>query len=194
MLLSILFFSLFTFLFSTVFTLSLTSVRVVCKTCNSHKDSAELFNTAAEGTLTIEQKEGLSYIIEEEKVARDVYLELYKTWGTRVFGNITRSEQKHMDAVERLFNSYDIEAPLSLDTVGNFENEELQAMYDELVEKGNKSKEDALEVGVIVEEKDIADLEALLESSIPSDFERVYSNLVRGSYKHLRAFNRQLSK
>ncbi len=161
---------------------------------NSYKDRGELFNAAAEGTLTIEQKESLSYILEEEKVARDVYLELYKTWGIRVFANITKAEQKHMDAVESLFNSYDIEAPIGLSNVGNFENEELQTMYNELVEKGNKSKLDALEVGVIVEETDIADLEALLESTIPSDFEHVYGNLLKGSYNHLKAFNRQIEK
>jgi len=136
----------------------------------------------------------LSYIIEEEKVARDVYLALSVTWNSRVFTNIAKAEQKHMDALARLFSRYEIEEPLTLEDIGVFENAELQKLYDELVERGQRSLLDALEVGVLVEETDIADLEELLEAEIPSDFERVYVNLLRGSKKHLNAFNRQISR
>jgi hypothetical protein len=53
---------------------------------------------------------------------------------------------------------------------------------------------DALEVGVAIEEKDIADLEELLAEETPSQLEKVYGKLLDGSFKHLDAFNRQLSK
>ena len=36
---------------------------------------------------------------EEEKLARDVYVALGDRWGLRVFENIARAEQRHMDAV-----------------------------------------------------------------------------------------------
>jgi len=146
------------------------------------------------GELTIEQKEGLSFMIEEEKVARDVYLTLYKTWGTRVFTNIAKSEQKHMDAVENIINKYNLETPATIEETGKFEDEHLQAMYDDLITKGNNSLIDALEVAVLIEEVDIADLIELIEAGVPSDIENVYNNLLKGSYKHLDAFNRQLSR
>ena len=144
--------------------------------------------------LTTEQKEGLSFMIEEEKVARDVYTHLYATWGTRVFTNIANSEQKHMDAVQNLLTQYNLEAPTTLNDIGHFEDEHLQAMYDELITKGDTSLVDALEVGVIVEETDIADLQELIDAGVPSDVENVYNNLLKGSYNHLAAFNRQLSR
>jgi hypothetical protein len=144
--------------------------------------------------LTDTQKEDLSYIIEEEKVARDVYLTLYTTWENYVFKNIASSEQKHIDALVGLFSSYGVETPLTLEEVGIFENAELQKLYDDLIERGNDSLLDALEVGVVIEETDIADLENLLESGVPSDFERVYNNLLNGSNKHLDAFNNEISK
>lgn len=145
-------------------------------------------------TLTDEQKAGLVFMIEEEKVARDVYLHLYNQWGTRIFKNIANSEQKHMDAVLNLINQYGLTVPTTLDTQGEFENEELQALYNTLITKGDSSLVDALEVGVLVEETDIADLRELLSVNLPSRVKRVYTNLLRGSYNHLNAFNRVLSR
>ena len=161
---------------------------------SSHEDRGDLVNSIEVQELTADQKEGLSYIIEEEKVARDVYLTLSITWNSRIFENIAKAEQKHMDALATLFSRYEIEEPLTLEDIGVFENADLQTLYDDLVERGNQSLLDALEVGVLIEETDIADLEELLESEIPSDFERTYTNLLRGSEKHLNAFNRQISR
>jgi len=156
------------------------------KNQNSKESTIELSDT---------QKEGLLFMAEEEKVARDVYLHLSNTWGERVFSNIAKAEQKHMDAVERLLVRNKLEIPSTIDKQGVFENEELQALYDELIEQGDISLNDALEVGVAIEEKDISDLEELLnESPIPSDVERVYGRLLGGSFNHLNAFNRELTK
>ena len=142
--------------------------------------------------LTDTQKENLTFMIEEEKVARDVYKYLYETHGTRIFGNIARAEQKHMDALEVLLDRYELEAPLTLGEVGVFENDELQELYDTLIAKGQTSVLDALRVGVAIEEVDIADLEDILNDGVPEDFTLIYENLVKGSYNHLNAFNRQI--
>jgi len=146
------------------------------------------------GTLTTTQQEGLVYILEEEKLARDVYIALDSKWNSRIFKNITKAEIRHIDAVANLLEKYGVEAPLTIDSVGEFENEELQELFNELVAKGKKSLDDAFEVGVEVEETDIRDIKDLLEQGVPSDFERVYNKLLKGSYKHLNAFNRQLSR
>ena len=148
-----------------------------------------------EGTieLTDTQKKGLTFLLEEEKVARDVYIYLSDKWGARVFSNIARAEQKHMDAVERLATQASITVPSTLTENGIFLDERLQKMYDDLIVKGEKSLRDAYLVGVLVEETDIDDLEALLDDeTIPSVAKQVYSNLLRGSQNHLRAFNRRL--
>jgi len=70
--------------------------------------------------LTDVQKEGLLFMIEEEKVARDVYTHLYDTYGLRVFANIARAEQQHMDAIKALLDRYNLEAPLTLNNEGVF--------------------------------------------------------------------------
>ncbi len=153
-----------------------------------------LINNIPASDLSDAQKEGLIFMIEEEKMARDVYEYLYTAWGVQIFTNIASSEQQHMDAVQALLNKYALDAPSSLDSRGTFENADLQALYDQLIEKGQLSLVDALEVGVAIEELDIADLKEIIEGGVPEDLEMVYENLLKGSYNHLNAFNNQLDK
>ncbi len=62
------------------------------------------------------------------------------------------------------------------------------------MEKGDLSKKDALQVGVIIEETDLDDLNSALALTSHTDITNVYTNLRQGSYNHLSAFNSQLSK
>ena len=58
------------------------------------------------GELSEAEKEGILYMREEEKLARDVHLKLYEIWGLQIFRNIADSEQTHMDAVKLLISRY----------------------------------------------------------------------------------------
>lgn len=149
--------------------------------------------SSVETSLTDEQIDDLVFMYQEEKVARDVYIRLNEEWGVRIFKNISRSEQSHMNAVKGLLVKYDIPVPITDENIGGFVLPELQYLYDSLMEKGLQSKMDALEVGVMIEEKDITDIAEKMIGT-PSDIERVYGNLLDGSYSHLDAFNKQLNK
>jgi len=138
------------------------------------------------------EAEWLLYMREEEKLARDVYQELYQVWGLTIFSNIARSEQKHMDSIKTLLDRYHLTDPAEGNGVGVFTNSDLQALYFELIAKGEKSVLDALQVGVIIEETDITDLTKALNGTVHRDIERVYANLMAGSYNHLAAFESKL--
>ena len=138
------------------------------------------------------EADGLLFMLEEEKLARDVYRTLGEVWDTPIFSNIAASEQRHMDAILGLITTYGLDDSMYDETVGRFENRELQTMYDDLVDMGSESVEAALEVGAIIEEVDIADLEEYLSQTTSEDVTRVYENLLRGSRNHLRAFVSQL--
>jgi hypothetical protein len=135
----------------------------------------------------------MKFMVEEEKLARDVYEYLDETWNLRVFNNIKESEQRHMEKLENLLNTNKITYQLS-DKKGVFYNEELQKMHNDLVEKGSKSINDALEVGKLIEVTDINDLENAIKNTNDAYIKQVYSNLLRASENHLQAFNRQLTK
>ena len=136
--------------------------------------------------LTTEEAEGLLFMREEEKLARDVYNVLYNRWGLQIFANIAESEQRHTDAVLYLLGKYDLDDPAM--APGEFWDKCLQDLYDSLILKGLTSITDAIEVGVIIEETDIIDIKHLLDQTNKDDIIQVYNNLLDGSYSHLDAF------
>jgi hypothetical protein len=153
----------------------------------------DITNTSVSKELTSEQTDELVFLYQEEKVARDVYIKLYEKWGVRVFNSISKAEQRHMDAVKGLLVKYDIPVPITDEDIGSFVLPELQYLYDTLMEKGLNSEIEALEVGVVIEEKDIIDIAEMMEDS-SGDIERVFKNLLDGSYYHLDAFNKVLNQ
>jgi|MTBAKMStandDraft_1061839.scaffolds.fasta_scaffold04078_4 hypothetical protein len=144
------------------------------------------------GTLTDEEIASLQFMIEEEKMARDVYLEMNDLYGLKVFANISASEQRHMDAVLFLIDGYNVVNPAS-DERGVFVNETLAQLYTDLIAQGELSLEDALKVGALIEETDIVDLNSWLEKVENANVEIVYASLLKGSTNHLRAFVRNLA-
>ena len=133
----------------------------------------------------------LTYLIEEEKLAHDVYTKMYELWGARVFGNILKSELTHQDEVLRLLTARGITDPRT-GTLGTFNNADLQAFYNQLIAQGSQSATEAYKVGVAIEERDIADINTQLKTASDTDVITVLEKLRRGSENHLRAFNRQI--
>lgn len=179
-------------------TLLITTV-IIAASCETeeNKVSDELllnstyYQTITSGTLTSDEKNDLLFSREEEKLARDVYINSYNKYGLSIFNNISSSEQKHMDSVLKALVKYGLEDPAS-PTIGVFSNQALQDLYDELVTKSNNSLTDALIVGCIIEDLDIKDLEDLISRTDESIIINTYESLECGSRNHLRSFISQL--
>ena len=143
--------------------------------------------TSNASALTASEANHILFMKQEEKLARDVYKALHAKWGVAIFANIAASEQNHMNAVDGLIVRYRLR-----DTTppgdGVFFYEELQELYNDLIEKGGKSLTDALEVGVLIEETDIEDLRAALLAARERPIKNVFGNLLNGSLNHLAAF------
>lgn len=153
------------------------------------------FNTqipSAVDVLSSEQISDLTYMLEEEKLAHDVYTVLFEKWDLAVFESIAASEQSHMDAIRNLFRRFNMEDPSEGLGLGQFQNPDLQQLYDQLVSQGNQSPAEALKAGAAIEEIDILDLQERLARTYQVDVQRVYENLLRGSENHLRAFTNAL--
>ena len=144
------------------------------------------------GVLTSPEEEGLLFMAEEEKLAGDVYSSLNEIWSLRVFDNIGRAERTHQAAVETLLVRYSLAIPAN--PPGEFSNETLQSLYNDLVSRGGLSVEEALRAGASIEELDILDLEERMAQTDKEDIQLVYSNLKRGSENHLRAFVNNLER
>lgn len=141
--------------------------------------------------LTDTEKKGIQLMREEEKLAHDVYRVLYEKWKLPIFSNISGSEARHIDAVGTLIDQYNLNDPV-INEPGKFQNKELQELYKTLTKKGSKSLIAALEVGALIEEVDIEDLQHLISQTSNERIKMVYGNLLRASGNHLRAFTGHL--
>jgi hypothetical protein len=142
--------------------------------------------------VSVDEAKWLTYMREEEKLARDIYQKLYEKWNLTVFKNIIAAEDQHFNAVGVLLTRYSVQDPSLNTAAGVYSDVKLNALYKELIAKGTLSIKDALEVGVVVETADIADLEAALQATTKLDIKRVYANLLNGSHNHLEAFQTTL--
>jgi len=166
-------------------------------------------------TLSQELADTLAYMGNEERLAYDVYNALYGKWGTKQFTNIaTKSEVKHIQAVQALVQKYKESADINFTNVdkdelgykdtsveemnaGTYDISKIQDLYTMLVEKGNTSEEDALKVGCMIEVIDVNDLNEYIdmaEKSNAEDIKTVFTFLRDGSYSHYWTFDKGLKK
>ncbi len=142
--------------------------------------------------LSAEEIQGLLYMREEEKLARDVYLYAYDLWGFQIFDKISQSEQFHTDMVGILIEKYNLTDPY-VSTPGVYKNETIQKLYYNLTSRVKQSSTEALVVGANIEELDIVDIQNWINKTDNQDIQYVYNMLINGSENHLRAFVRNLS-
>lgn len=142
--------------------------------------------------LSLEEAEHLTYMREEEKMARDVYLLMYDTWNFDTFSSIADSEQTHMDTMLIKLVKYHLPDPVGDNDKGEFTNLYLQDLYNDLVGIGINSLVAGLDVGAIIEETDMIDIQEAIDHTDHADVVNAYQNLLDGSKNHLRAFVKAL--
>jgi hypothetical protein len=149
---------------------------------------APMANAATRPTTA--QKLQLQYLVEEEKLARDVYLYLAANVTSTKFANIARSEQTHMDLIAGVLKTYNYFNPTTTRAPGVFRDKTLQSLYTALTAKGATDVWAAYQVGIEIENLDISDLHNMLEDSMPADMKYALDRLLNGSINHLAAFSR----
>ena len=141
-----------------------------------------------EGALSAAEEATLLHMREEEKLARDVYVVMFDAWADKVFLNISRSEQGHMNAMLKMLLKYEVADPVVDDKTGAFTDPAFAALYTDLVGRGDGGLLEAFLVGGYIEELDILDLEAALAETNKLSLTNAYSNLLAASRNHLRTF------
>lgn len=143
--------------------------------------------------ISPQERASLLWMREEEKLARDIYFRMNERWHYRVFANIQQSEEQHMRAMLMLLNRYTIPDPVGENGVGVFTDPQLQALYNQLLARGMQSLNEAIAVGIVIEQTDIADLQQGIRITDNRDIKQVYQNLLQASRNHLRAFSRHVA-
>lgn len=184
----------------TIYFFVMISFVMVANGCSEDSDDTFDIDLSQDDTIglqdniTISQKDAdaLLFMLEEEKLARDTYEYLDKTWGLNQFANIKKSEQTHMNAIENLLKQSN--TSYTILSEGVFSDPDLQAFYDTFKVDGAKSVVDALKIGATIEDLDIKDLEDFILDTDNAQIINVYQSLQCGSRNHLRSFMKGLDK
>lgn len=168
-------------------------------------------------TLDTTEASHLTFMREEEKLARDVYLTLASLYpDQQVFNRIaTRSEQTHTDTMRDKLDQFNLPDPNPEtnnlpSSIGEFTGNEWGWYFMEkfalLTAKGEISELDALYVGALIEELDMHDIAICPQVMVDRGFsspcglaytdkralKTAYSALINGSESHLRAYVGQI--
>lgn len=144
--------------------------------------------SSATTVLDANESASLFFMIEEEKMARDVYDALFEQTGLAIFDNISNSEQKHFDALLNTAAKLGVDTSFVSNEAGVFENTQIAELYTKLLEQGSASYTAALEVGALIENVDIADLNDAIATTDIALLGQAYQRLLNGSENHLSAF------
>ncbi|WP_457795328.1 DUF2202 domain-containing protein [Horticoccus sp. 23ND18S-11] len=129
---------------------------------------------------------GLLFQIDEERMARELYLAFAGKWALRPFENIPVAEARHEAVLRQLALRAGLTAPVAV--AGRFASVEVQQRYDALLALGLESADSALRASAFVEEQDIADLQTLIASTDSAALKEAATALKTASGHHLNAF------
>lgn len=147
-------------------------------------------DNASTQTIDADDRATVLYILEEEKMAGDLYEIFQQQTGLSVFGNIAKSEDRHFNAMLKQAEKLGLDVDeIVFKPAGSYVNDEVQQMYDDLLAQGSQSAIDALEVGRYIEQTDATDLREAMDDVAGTQLARVYGNLLDGSLNHLDAFD-----
>lgn len=172
---------------------------------------------ATPSALDATEASHLTFMREEEKLARDVYLTLADFYpNQKVFSRIaSRSEQTHTDTMRDKLDQFNLPDPNPKtnnlpSSLGVFTGDEWGWYFEEkyalLTAKGKVSELDALYVGAFIEELDMYDIAVCPQVMIDRGFsspcgleytdedalKTAYRALISGSESHLRAYVGQI--
>lgn len=167
--------------FSTI--VMLTSMVFLTSCSNDDDDTDQIANNIE---FTQADKDALLFMLEEEKLARDTYDYLDNLWSINQFANIKNSEQSHMNAVADLLTQSNVTYEIL--PYGEFISTEIQNLYDQFVDDGSISMNNALAIGATIEDLDIRDLQDFIDVTSNVALISVFENLQCGSRNHLRSF------
>ena len=168
---------------SNLFLASAMIIALFAASCDDNESNNTVSDTIS---LTEEEKVGLLFMLEEEKLARDTYIYMNNLWSMNQFDNIKNSEQTHMNAIKTILDQNNIDYTILQE--GQFYNENLQNLYNQFVIDGQVSSSNALQIGATIEDLDIVDLEDYINESTNQVLISTYQSLQCGSRNHLRSF------
>lgn len=145
--------------------------------------------------LSGQELQGLIYIVEIQKLQRDIYMALDERNINPIFNELYLADAKSLDEISATIEAYGQENPVLDRNVGDFRRTEVQALYDEFTYTVNNNLIEMLTFAVRMEEGTVDDISEFMEQVDGNeDIRQLYTDLLTGSYIQLNALNDEIKK
>lgn len=146
-----------------------------------------------ETTLNSNEQGELLYLLEQIKLAGNLYGVFAESWDHPIFQKATVAKRQHQTSLLSLLQCYTIDtSSYEALPAGDYANSQLDDLYQSLVTQGASSLNDALEASGLVEEETIGNIAKLATTTTNDSLSCRLANLKRGTAKQLRSFARVL--
>ena len=137
--------------------------------------------------LTKKEKWALLFILEEEKMIRDLSYNFSDKYEDKIFEDIYKAENSHIDPVQKIVRDYNLDDPSSKKDVGEFHNPQIRMIYDELLKQGQKDKVSAYKALLQALERNISNLNENIDKTDKDGILFLFRNLRRSSKNHMKS-------
>lgn len=139
-------------------------------------------------SLTIAEQNDLLYMIEKEKMMRNIYKTMFQEYNVELFQSIYQAKESHLSLLSSKIDKYDVHNPLVYSAENEFENSSLQLVYDDFLAKKLIYEIEALNFVKNMEERHINYVETTVSQVDGNDdIVSVYNVILLGSQAHLDA-------
>lgn len=153
--------------------------------CFINLESRSLF--IQQDSISEDDQKALLYLIEEQKMARDVCALLGEKHGVKLFTSYSQKAQAQMVRLEELYKTYKPEYQLDK-TPGTYVNLKIQDLYQYYVSEGVVSLNEGFRAGAKIADASIYGIENIMSGTQNTKLHGVYGIVRCGSGNQLRSF------
>lgn len=153
------------------------------------RPSTRMYNATTYPPLTNKETDDLLYLVEEEKMTRDVIAFFLQSYDVRVFERIMTMERRHMNMIRRAMSTSRVAHPTFPVQAGNYTVSNLRTIYTDMTQDVT-TLQDALLNAAALAEISIIDLRDAISdlSGVQPRLATLYNSLLLASEGNLRSF------
>lgn len=153
---------------------------------NQKNNIKSMIKTIEKQALSSYETEKLMNQYFEKILSYDLYNYFYEKYNIKVFESITNSKYQHIQAIESIFNKYNIEIPINY-WVSQDKFETLKLEWEKWIKQ-------ALEISFKIEMMEIDNTLEIIKNIDNNDIKVVFSYISWTSYNHLESFLQAIEK
>jgi len=170
--------------FKSKFTLlSAVLVAMIIFGCSKEDDVAKPMylpaNTSTSKQLNAGEKEGLLFLVENEKMLMDVYNDLSRSGQADAMKQLANTKRRHMMLISAKIDKYGLENPLNGRSAGEYKNPLIQQRYDQLSVSAPASESGAISLANNLENSLLTELNYYLNGvDDHPDITSIYNKII----------------